>query len=53
MAENSTGMDSSSCGVSSVISRPWASRRMRSGFLPRNTRVSIGSRSGSMGGFVT
>ena len=53
MAENNTGMDSSSCGVSSVISRPWASRRMRSGFLPRNTRVSIGSRSGSMGGFVT
>lgn len=43
--------DMPSCGVSSVISRPWASRRMRSGFCL--FRVSTGSRSGSMGGFVT
>ena len=53
MAENKTGMDSGSCGGRSQFSRPSASLCIRSGFLPRNTRVSIGSRRGSMGGFVT
>ena len=32
---------------------PSSSRFIRSGFLPRNTFVSIGSRRGSIGGFVT
>ncbi len=53
MAENITGMDSSSCGVRLSTSSPFASRSTVVGFLPRNTRVSIGSRSGSMGGLVT
>ena len=53
MAEKSTGMESSTWGGKSGISRPAASRRMRSGFFPKNTRVSIGSRRGSMEGLVT
>ena len=46
-------MLSSSCGGRSVLSRPFSSRAICAGFLPRKTRVSIGSRSGSIGGFVT
>ena len=53
MAENITGIDSSICGGRSHVMRPWASRSILAGFLPRETRVSIGSRSGSMEGFVT
>ena len=53
MAENSTGMLSSSWGGRVQSSRPWASRRIAEGFLPRNTRVSMGSRRGSMEGLVT
>ena len=37
----------------STMSLPFSSRSDASGFSPRNTRVSIGSRSGSMEGFVT
>ena len=53
MAENRIGTDSSSWGGRSVHRVPSPFRRMASGFLPRNTRVSIGSRKGSIGGFVT
>ena len=53
MAENITGMDSCICGGRRQSRRPFSSRRMVSGFSPRNTRVSIGSRRGSTGGFVT
>ena len=53
MAENIIGMDSSSCGGSSQRIAPFSSRRICCGFLPKNTRVSIGSRSGSIGGLVT
>ena len=53
MAENITGMESSICGGSRQSSRPLSSRRSVSGFFPRNTRVSMGSRRGSTGGFVT
>ena len=48
-----TGMDNSSCGESSRTSAPFSSRRTGCDFAPRNTRVSMGSRSGSMGGLVT
>ena len=53
MAENRMGTDSSNCGGISVHRLPSPFRRTVSGFLPRNTRVSMGSRRGSMGGFVT
>ena len=53
MAENSTGMDSSSCGGSAVSILPSALLLIPEGFFPRNTFVSIGSRSGSIGGLVT
>ena len=53
MAENSTGMLSSSWGGRVQSRRPWSSRRMAEGFFPRNTRVSMGSRRGSMEGLVT
>ena len=53
MAENRMGTDSSSWGGRSVHRLPSALRRMAEGFFPRNTRVSMGSRKGSMGGFVT
>ena len=53
MAENMTGILSSSWGVSLQIRLPCASRSNLSGFLPRKTFVSIGSRRGSMEGFVT
>ena len=53
MAENITGMDNSICGGRWQISSPFSSRRMPSGFLPKNTRVSMGSRRGSTGGLVT
>ncbi len=53
MAENITGMDSPICGGRVQTSCPASSRRMPSGFRPRNTLVSIGSRRGSTGGLVT
>ena len=53
LAENRIGMDSSSIGGSSQRSFPSAFRSTLCGRLPRKTRVSIGSRSGSIGGFVT
>ena len=53
MAENITGMESSIWGGSPHFMFPRSSRSIFSGFFPRNTRVSIGSRRGSIGGFVT
>ena len=53
MAENITGIESSICGSNLQVSFPSASRPTRWGFFPRNTFVSMGSRSGSMGGLVT
>ena len=53
MAENMTGMDSVSCGGRSYFSRPSGLLSTLWGFWPRNTRVSMGSRRGSMGGLVT
>ena len=53
MAENITGIESSSCGGRSQSSVPSALRFGSTFFLPRKTRVSIGSLSGSIGGFVT
>ena len=53
MAENITGMLSSSWGARRGIRFPSASRSSLSGFAPRKTRVSMGSRRGSMGGLVT
>ncbi len=53
MAENITGMESSSWGESSQFKEPSGSRSSREGFFPKNTLVSIGSRRGSMEGLVT
>ena len=53
MAENITGIESSIWGGSSHFSFPFSSRCIFWSFFPRYTRVSIGSRSGSMGGLVT
>ena len=53
MAENITGIESSTCGGSSHEILPSAPRSMCAGFFPNETRVSMGSRSGSIGGFVT
>ena len=53
MAENMTGTESSSCGVMSVLILPVSSRSIFDGFRPRKVFVSIGSRSGSIEGFVT
>ena len=53
MAENITGIESSSCGGRLVSRLPSARRVTLEGFLPRNTLVYIGSRSGSIEGFVT
>ena len=53
MAENMIGMESSSCGDCFVQMVPSGLRVMSVFFLPRKTFVSIGSRSGSMDGFVT
>ena len=51
--ENITGIESSICGGRSQMMFPLSSRSILSGFFPRETRVSMGSRSGSIGGFVT
>ena len=53
MAENITGMESSSWGSRRQSRRPSLSRVREAGFFPRNTRVSMGSRRGSMEGLVT
>ena len=53
MAENMTGMDRVICGGREQISLPFSSRSTLPGFLPRETCVSIGSRSGSIEGLVT
>ena len=53
MAENMTGIARSICGGRSQQILPSGSRTILSGFLPRETLVSIGSRRGSMGGVVT
>ena len=53
MAENITGMESSSCGGNSQFSVPSSLRCTFWGFLPRYTLVSIGSRKGSIEGLVT
>ena len=46
-------MESSSCGGNSQFNVPSLLRCTFCGFLPRYTLVSIGSRKGSMEGFVT
>ena len=53
MAENMMGTSSFSWGGVSSMSLPFSSRRMPSGREPRYTRVSMGSRRGSMEGLVT
>ena len=47
------GVESSRVGVVSVFILPSSLKVTSFGFLPKNTFVSIGSRSGSIGGFVT
>ncbi len=53
MAENMMGMESSNCGDCLVQMDPSGFRSSSTVFLPKNTFVSIGSRRGSMDGFVT
>ena len=53
MAENITGMESSNWGGSLQSNFPSAVRFILEGFFPRYTRVSMGSRKGSIEGFVT
>ena len=53
IAENITGIDSLIWGGRSQTILPFSSLAILSGFLPSVTRVSMGSLSGSMGGFVT
>ena len=48
-----TGTLSSSCGARVFLSLPFSSRSIFTVRLPSHTFVSIGSRSGSMGGLVT
>ena len=48
-----TGIERLIWGGSSQISLPSGSRVILSGFFPKETCVSIGSRKGSIGGFVT
>ena len=48
-----TGIFSVSCGGMLFTSLPSSSRSMACGLAPSVVRVSIGSRSGSMEGFVT
>ena len=47
------GVESSSWGGSVGTILPCSSRLTRVGFFPRKVLVSMGSRRGSMGGFVT
>ena len=54
MAENMTGTSNDSCGGSGETTvRVRSFTRSLLGRLPSTTRVSMGSRSGSMEGFVT
>ena len=53
MAEKRIGTLSLSCGADAVRRLPFSSRSTRSVLRPRKVRVSMGSRRGSMGGFVT
>ena len=53
IAENIIGVSSTTCGGISTVDLPFFSTVIFSGFLPRIVLISIGSRSGSMEGFVT
>ena len=53
MAENRMGVESSSWGGRSGTMFPALSRRMWVGLRPKKVLVSMGSRRGSMEGFVT
>ena len=53
MAENITGMESVTWGGISHTILPCSSRFMERGVRPSDTRVSMGSRKGSMGRLVT
>ena len=54
MAENISGTSSLICGgIFDITRRPHSSTLSASGRLPKSTRVSMGSRRGSMDGFVT
>ena len=53
IAENIIGVSRTTCGGIIVVDFPFFSTVSFSGFLPKIVRISIGSRRGSIDGFVT